>query len=461
MPGTPGVVPHPESGGTRIVVAGGGFGGAFVVRRLARLFRRRPDVDIVLVSRDNFFLMTPLLFEACSGTLDFRHCSVPIRDVVRGARFMEASVLSVDLDRRVVHAAAGEGENYDLPYDQLILALGSVTNREIIPGSANAFTFKTLADALVLRDHIIERFERADVETDPARKQKLLTLVVIGGGLVGVELLGELTAFVDGIVRYYRRVRRDEIRLVLLEAGDRILPEVESKLSDYAGQVLSSRPGVEIRAGTPVRSIEPRAVHLANETIDAATIVLSAGVLPNPLTASLPLAKDRHGRVIVDGGMRCPGRPEVWAIGDCASIPGPDGKPYPTLAQHALREAKVLARNVHAILNGGSPKPFLYSTLGIMGSLGHAKGFGQVLGMRLRGFAAWWVRRTYYLLQMPGWGRRLHVVLDWTAALLFRPDIVKIDLASESALLLRNAAAGAAPAAAPSAATADGQMQEI
>ncbi len=435
---------------TRVVVAGGGFGGAYVVRRLERLCRHRPDVEIVLVSRDNFFLMTPLLFEACSGTLDFRHCSVPIRAFLRRARFIEATVRHIDLERRVVHAAAPEGANYELSYDQLVLALGSVTNRERIPGSAHAFTFKTLADAVVLRNHLIERFERADEETDPARKRKLLTFVVIGGGLVGVELLGELTAFVDEIVRFYRRVRRDEARFLLLEAGTRILPEVIPRLAEYAGRVLRTRPGVEIRTSAPVQPIEPEEVRLRDETVEAGTIVLSAGVLPNPLVTGLPVDKDRKGRVVVDGTMRCPGRPEVWALGDCAAIPSPDGKPYPTLAQHALREAKALAGNLHAVLSGEPLRPLAYHTLGVMGSLGHAKAFGQVLGIRLRGFPAWWVRRTYYLLQLPGWTRRLHVVADWTFALLFRPDIVKIDLACESALLRRNVAAGAAPTVAPS-----------
>ncbi len=168
------------------------------------------------------------------------------------------------------------------------------------------------------------------------------------------------------------------------------------------------------------------------------------------LLAGLPLDKDRKGRVVVDAAMRCPGRPEVWALGDCAAIPGPDGKPYPTLAQHALCEAQALAGNLHAVLSGGPPRPFAYQTLGVMGSLGHAKAFGQVLGIRLRGFPAWWMRRTYYLLQLPGWARRLHVMADWTFALLFRLDIVKIDLACESALLRRGAAAGAAPPVASS-----------
>jgi NADH:ubiquinone reductase (H+-translocating) len=428
---------------TRIVVAGGGFGGAFAVRHLEQLFRRRADVEILLVSRDNFFLMTPLLFEACSGVLDFRHCSVPIRAFLNRARFIEATVRHIDLEQRIVHAAAPEGQAYELPYDQLVLALGSVTNLERIPGSASAFTFKTLADAVVLRNHLIERFERADAETDAVRKRKLLTFVVIGGGLVGVELFGEITAFVDEIVRFYRRIDRKEARFYLIEAGERILPEIDPILADYAARMLRARPGVEIRAGVAVESIEPGEVRLQSETIAAATVVLSAGVLPNPLIGVLPVAKDKRGRVLVDSAMRCPDRPEVWALGDCAAIPGPDGKMYPTLAQHALRQAKALAVNIYAAVGGTPVRPFVYNTKGLMGSLGHNKGFGRVLGIRLRGFPAWWVRRTYYLLQLPQWGRRLHVIADWTTALLFRPDIVKVDLAGEAAMLLRDAAAGA------------------
>jgi NADH dehydrogenase len=444
----------------RIVVAGGGFGGAYTARHLEQLFRRRPDVEITLVGRDNFFLMTPFLFEACSGNLAFRHCSVPLRAFLRRARYIEATVRHIDLDRRVVRAAVVDGPSYELPYDQLVLALGSVTNRQRIPGSDNAFTFKNLADAVVLRNHLIERFERADVETDPARKKRHLTFVVIGGGLVGVELLGELTAFVDAIVRYYKQVRRDEARFVLLEAGDRILPEVLPQLAEYAAAVLRSRPGVEIRAGTPVQAVEPGAVRLPAETIDADTIVLSAGTLPHPLVAELRLEKGRGGRIAVDGTMRCPSRPEVWALGDCAAIPDANGKPYPTLAQHALREARVLADNIQAVMNDGRPRPFVYQTLGVMGSLGHAKGFGQVLGIRLRGFPAWWARRTYYLWQMPGWARRLHVVADWTTGLLFRPDITKIDQASEAALLARNAAASDVPPS-PSCSSGDDERNRM
>jgi NADH dehydrogenase len=438
-------LPARDARKTRIVILGGGFGGVYTARHLEKQCKRRPDVEIVLVSRDNFLLMTPLLFEVCSGTLDLRHCSFPVRAFLRTTRFIEATVQGIDLDRRVVQLAA-PGETAELPYDQLVLALGARTNRAAIPGSEHAFTFKTLADAMLLRNHVIERFERADVERDPQRKRQLLTFAIIGGGLVGVELFGELTAFVDGIASLYKRVKRDEVRFLLLQYGGRIMPEMHPKMAAYGARVLGKRRGAEIRTNTPVQAIEPGKVHLPNETIEAGTIILAAGVLPSPVVAALPVEKDRRGHIVVDGTMRCRSRPEVWALGDCASIPAPDGTPYPNLAQHALREAKVLARNIAGVLSGRPPQPFVYHTLGMMGSLGHSRAFGQLLKVRVRGVLAWLVRRTYYLLQMPGWRRRLRIMIDWTFALLFRPDVTKISMDSEAAIILREAAADLLPA---------------
>jgi NADH dehydrogenase len=426
----------------RIVILGGGFGGVYTARHLERLCKRRPDVEILLVSRDNFLLMTPLLFEVFSGTLDVRHCSFPVRAFLRTTRFVEATVRAIDLARKVV-ALAAPGEQTELPYDQLVLALGARTNRVMIPGSEHAFTFKTLADALLLRNHVIERFERADSERDPRRKRLQLTFAIIGGGLVGVELFGELTAFVDGIVPLYKHVDRDEVRFVLLQGGDRIMPEIDPTLAAYGARILGKRRGADLRTHARVRAIEPGKVHLSEETIEAATIVLVAGIVPNPVVAGLPVEKDKHGHIAVEPTMRCQSHPEVWALGDCAAVPGPDGKPYPNLAQHALREARVLARNVFDALDGRPPQAFLYDTLGMMGSLGHGKAFGQLLKAKVRGVVAWFVRRSYYLLQMPGWGRRLRIMIDWTFALLFRPDIVKLSLESETELLLREAEAGA------------------
>lgn len=443
------LIPHPSSlPKKRILILGGGFGGVYTARGLERLCKHRTDIEIILVSRDNFLVITPLLFEVCSGAIDARHCSFPIRAFLGRTRFVEATVSGIDLAGKFVQVKS-DGESAELAYDQLVLALGASTNRVMIPGSEKAFTFKTLGDAILLRTHIIERFERADVETDPDRKRRQLTFAIVGGGLVGVELFGELTAFADRILSLYKNVKRDEVRFILLQYSDRIMPEIDPKLVDYGTRVLARRRGAEIRTNTAVRSIEPGKVHVVSggergtpDVIEAETIILAAGVVPNPVVSALPVAKDKRGHIMVDGTMRCPSHPEVWALGDCAFVPAPDGKPYPNLAQHALREANVLAQNIVAVFDGRPPRPFVYNTLGMMGSLGHCKAFGQMLGVRVRGVLAWFVRRTYYLLQMPGWRRRLRIMIDWTFALFFRPDIVKISVDSEAALMLRDAAEG-------------------
>jgi NADH dehydrogenase len=421
----------------QILILGGGFAGVIAAYRLERLCKNRRDVQITLISRDNFLLMTPLMFEACTGTLELRHCSVSIRSFLRKIHYIEGIVDSIDVERRVVHAAWGAGDKHEVPYDQLVLALGAVTNTRQIPGSQNAMLFKSLADVIVLRNHMIECLERADVEPDPKQRQRLLTLAVIGGGFVGTEAFGEISAFMDEIVRYYPSVRRDEIRLYLIQAVERIMPEVPPPLSDYAVRILSRRTGVQILTSSPVQSIEPGVVRLKDRTIEAETILLAAGILPNPVVANLSLNKEKHGYLIVDATMRCKERPEIWALGDCASIPDPSGKPYPALAQFAMRQAKTLADNIVAVLDGKPPAPFEFKMLGLMAALGHNKGVGTVVGIQIRGFFAWWVRRTYYLSVMPRWAQRVRIVADWTIALFFRPDISKVDLGREQVIAMR------------------------
>ncbi|MNS04800.1 NADH dehydrogenase-like protein [compost metagenome] len=422
---------------TRIVILGGGFGGVYTALHLEKRFATDPNVEIVLVSRDNYFLMTPLLFEAGSGVLEPRHAVNPIRPLLGRTRFVEAEVDAVDFEGRVVYGShtpshAGDIIEYELPYDHVVLALGGVTNRRLIPGSERALAFKTLSDAIHVRNHIIDLFEQADVTRDPARQRELMTFVVIGGGLVGVELMGELTEFVDTLLRTYKHIDKASVRFHLLEAGPKVLAEMDRDLADYAVETLAHR-GVDIRVGVPVSGIEDQSVHVGDETIRSRTIVLAAGVAANPLLAEFPLQKDRKGRLRVHSTMQSVDRPEVWAIGDCAAIPDPEGNPYPPLAQHALREAKVLAANIEAAMAGQALSPFVYESKGTLASLGHFSGVGKLsptpnFPVKITGFVAWWVWRTYYMMQMPRLERRIRLIIDWTVALFFKNDVAKLDL---------------------------------
>ncbi len=427
---------------TRIVVLGGGVGGLAAARNLERRLPRRSDIEVTLVSRDNFFLLSPLLFEACSGVLELRHCAQPIRPCLRHARFIEASVEHVDVEARVARVVASEGVVHELPYDHVVIALGATTNLHLIPGSEHARTFKTVADALMLRNHVIERMERADVETDAQRRRQLLTVAVIGGGLVGVELLGELTAFIHDQLRYYPRIRHEDLRFHLFEAGDRLLPESTPFVARYADGILRRR-GAELHVSTAVQAIEPRVVRWKDGAIDADTIVLAPGIVPSAVAAAVAVERDRRGRIVTDATLRSVTHPTVWAIGDCAAIPGPDGKPYPALAQHAVRQAKHVARNIRAVADRREPKPFVYRMLGTIATFGHTHAAADVRGLPLKGFVAWWLRRTYYLFQMPRWDTRVRIALDWTVSLFFRPALTKIDLAQEREQELRNCPAGA------------------
>jgi NADH dehydrogenase len=415
----------------RIVILGGGFGGVYTARNLEKQLRNEPNVEITLVSRDNYFLMTPLLFEAGSGVLDPRHTVTPIRRMLTRTQFDEAEVERIDFDRKcVIIRHQEDAAPIELPYDQLVFAVGGVTNKSIIPGSESAVTFKTLADAIRLRNQMIDTYEEADLPHTFLERRKLLTFIVVGAGLVGVELMGEFTEFVQSIAASYKNARQQLPQFHLIEAGPRVLPELDEDLATYAQHKLERR-GVRVHVNSPVREIGTDRVTLQDGTvIEGDTIVLCAGVAASPLLADLPLAKDRKGRISTDATMRSTSHPNVWAIGDCASIPDPNGKPYPQLAQHALREAKVLAHNLCCAIRGrtGEYRKFVYENLGTLAALGHFNGVGRVLKFNIRGFIAWWVWRTYYLSQMPRFERKVRIVLDWTVALFFDYDIVKLDL---------------------------------
>ena len=425
---------HPK----RIVILGGGFGGAYTARHLEKLWRGSGELKITLISRDNYFLMTPLLFEAASGVLEPRHTVNPLRPFLKTSQFVEGEISGVDFGKRVVSVKAANADGItDFEYDHLVLALGGVTNLSLIPGAEQAITFKTLGDAIYLRNRVIRLFESADVEKDPIRRKAQLTFVVIGAGLVGLELMGELTEFVSNVAEVYRNVRKEEISFEMIEAGPKIAPEFDEKLADYSGNLLKSR-GVKIRTSTRVKAIHGGEIELEDgQRIAAETIVVATGVSPNPLLSKLNVTKNAKGRADVDATMRVKQMENIWALGDCASIPDPTGKPYPPLAQHALREAKVLAANITAVIRNQQPQPFVYSSKGTLAALGHFKGAGQVYGINIHGFLAWWIWRTYYLMRMPPWSRRLRIIIDWTVALFFRNDVVQLDQVRGNALSSR------------------------
>lgn len=421
-----------EPGPTRILILGGGFGGVYTARGLQDIWGGDPSVQITLVNRNNYFVMTPLLFEAGSGILEPRHAVNAIRPLFDTVRFIEAEVTGIDLDRRAVTIHLPRGETETLAYDHLVLALGGIPNTKLIAGSQYALTFKTLADAIFLRNHIIQLFENADAETDPKRKAALLTFMLIGGGLVNVELCGELTEFLRTLQKRYPRVNYEDVRIEMVDGEGSIAREFDEGLREYIAETLKGR-GVNIRLNTRVSRIEPGIVHLPDGTsIAAQTIMLGTGVVPSPMMAALPIEKDKKGRAVCEATMQCRNRKELWALGDCAEIPDPTGKPYPELAQHALREARLLAKNISAALRGQALEPFIYKQKGTLAALGHFKGAAKLGKIGVRGFLAWWIWRTYYLMQMQGWGRRIRIVLDWTVALFFKNDIVELDLYGSS-----------------------------
>jgi len=417
--------------GVKVVIVGGGFGGIYTARHLERIWREKRDCSITLISQHNYFLMTPLLFEAGSGVLEARHAVNPIRRMFDRVQFVEAQVEGVDFESRHVAARLAENEVRQIPYDHLVIAVGGTTNTKMIPGSEHGRTFKTLADAIELRNHCLRLLERADVERDPAKRQALLTFVIIGGGLVGVELQGELTEFLSNALRSYKNLDRKELHLELIEGGKRLIPEMDDDLAGYATRTLADR-GVNIRNGIHVKQIEEGRVHLPDGTlIETATIVLATGVIPSALVHSLQIEKGKKGHLLVEPTMRSKSQPRVWALGDCAEIPDPEGKPYPPLAQHALREARQLAKNIAAVVNGEEPDPFVYKSKGTLASLGRYRGTGKVYQFKIYGFIAWWVWRSYYLMQMPRLERKIRIMIDWTVALLFKNDIVELDMGPE------------------------------
>jgi len=391
-----------------VLVAGGGFAGAYVARLLG-------ERGATIVSPENFMLFTPLLPEAASGTLEPRHTVVPLRPMCPHAELLLGSLSAVDLEARTATVDTDAGEQL-VRWDELVLALGAVPRA--VP--AHALSFKSLEEAIRLRNHVLRELEAADAELDDAARRERLTFVFVGAGYAGVEALAELSDLTDDALRYYPGLRDVPRRWVLVDAAPKILPEIPSRLGEYAAQELQGR-GVEIHVGTTLASSSDREAVLGDGTrIPTRTLVWTAGVLPHPLLRDLGVPLDERGRVVVDELLRV--REHVWALGDCARVPNTKAdRPDPPTCQHALRQARRLARNLN-----GDPQPYGYRMLGQVATLGRYKGIADVLGIRLRGFPGWFVTRSYHLYQLPLFSRKLRVVVDWTVALLFKRDVVEL-----------------------------------
>lgn len=412
---------------TRIVILGGGFAGTSCALRLERMFKHRTDVEITLLDSENFFTFTPLLAEVPSGSIQPKHIVFPLRALLRRTVVRQAEVWGVDLAQKTVTArhchACGE---YAVPYDHLVLALGSVPNFFGLPGvEDHALTMKSLADATALHAHVIDKLEHADLESNPAARREMLTFVVAGGGFAGVETLAELNDFVRGAGRYYARVSPDDLRLVLVHSGDRILPEVSPSLSKYALAKLRAR-GVEILLQTRLKEFDGRNVLLGDgQTIATRTLVWAAGTSPSPILNALDVPRTKNGKIDVLPTLAVKDCPGVWALGDSAAIPDlVRGNTCPPTAQHALRQGKRLAENIALVLRDREPQPFSYKPLGLLAGLGRRAAVAEILGMKFSGFIAWWLWRTIYLMKLPSLERKLRVALDWTLDLFFPRDIV-------------------------------------
>jgi NADH dehydrogenase len=416
---------------SRIVILGGGFAGVATAEHLERKFGADPSVELTLISDTNALLFTPMLAEVAASSLEPTHISSPLRTSLRRTSVVRRGVGRIDVERRRVllepDDGSPEGAAEEVPYDHLVLALGSISN---YLGMENlreeAFDFKTLGDAIRIRNHVIGVFERADREPDPEIRRPLVTFVVAGGGFAGAELAGGLNDFVRGMLVYYPNIPPEEVRSILIHSRGRILPELSESLADYALAHMQER-GITFKLNARVADARRGVVVLdSDEEIRTETLVWTAGTTPNPLLQDLPVEHDKRGAVPVDENLAVPGSIGLWAAGDCAAVTdAKTGEPCPPTAQFALREAYTLAHNIHASVRGRPLKPFHFSGLGTLCVVGHHTACAEIKGWRFSGLLAWMMWRAVYLAKLPGLERKVRVFVDWTIELFFPRDIVQ------------------------------------
>ena len=416
--------------GTRIVVVGGGYVGMYTALRLQKKLRGG-EAEITVIDPQPHMTYQPFLPEAAAGSIEPRHVVVPLRRVLRKCQVLTGRVTSISHERREVTVELAAGHVTTLGYDVLVVAPGSVARTLPIPGLAEqGIAFKTVGEAIYLRNHVLSRLDAAASTIEPALRSRLLTFVVIGGGYAGVEALAELADMARYASRYYPTIEREDIRWVLVEATGRIMPEVSAKMGRYTVERLLDAD-IEVNLDTRVKSLVGGRVELDDgQAFDADTIIWTAGVKPNPMLDATDLPRDSRGRVDCGADLQVHDMPGVFCAGDCASVPDlskddPDAKTSPS-AQHAVRQAKVLADNVVAHLRGRALTDYKHSYAGSVASLGLYKGVAEIYGIKLRGIVAWFMHRTYHVSRMPTWNRRIRIVFDWTGGLVFGREVVSL-----------------------------------
>ena len=423
-------VPTDSRSPQRVVILGGGYGGIYSALALQRAARRR-RIELSIISRDNFFLFQPMLAEVVSGNIEPPHIVNPIRRLCRYTNLYQAEIEAVDVEsRNVIISYPGHPQYRHIPYDQLVVAVGSSTDLSSLPGVAeHAFPFRTLGDALFLRNHLIGVLEMAEVEEDPGERKELLTFVVAGGSYTGIEVVAEINDFTREAARSYRHIEPQEIRVILLQGGGRILPELSEKLASFSHALLERR-GIEIRLNTRIKGATAESAILTDDVvIPTKTLVAAVGASPNRLLDTLPCQRDARGRLVADENLAVPGYRGLWTVGDCAAIPDiRKGGTCPPTAQYALREARHLARNILATVSEGRLRPFSHRSTGVFVPLGKFSAAAEVLGLKVSGALAWWLYRSYYLYQLPRLERKVKVLIDWNLSLIFRRDIVQQDI---------------------------------
>jgi NADH dehydrogenase len=414
---------------TKIVIAGGGFAGLYAAKYLDKRLARRPDIEVTLISRENFILFTPMLHEVAAGDLSPTDIVNPLRRILRHVNVVQADIQAIDLTTKKIRCVAGvRNMELEFEFDHLLLTIGSETNFFDLQDVRDwAVAMKSLSDAALLRNRMVELLEEASLQKDEATRRGLLTFVTAGGGFAGVETTGAVNDFVRETLKFYPSLREETIRVVVVHPGKFLLPELGEELGRYAERKLSERK-VEIIKGARVAGYDGSVVKLTDGTsIPATTLIWTAGVKPGAAIESLGCKKER-GRLLVNEYLAVPGVSGLWAAGDCAAVPDgyETGNFFPPTAQHGLREGIRAAKNIEAAIVGRPLKPFVFTTLGQLATIGRRTGVAMVFGFKFSGFIAWAMWRSIYLAKLPGLAKKLRVIMDWTLDLLFGQEIVQM-----------------------------------